>query len=81
MVMEKSVTCAKINLERIEQKRIVKGKKGSYLDVSLVPTPNSQYGYSDLVAQCVSEEERKEGVKGPILGNAKTFALAGAVPS
>lgn len=80
MDLEKSVTCAKINLDRVEKERIVKGRKGSYLDVILVPTPKSEYGYSFLVAQCVSEEERAEGIRGPILGNAKTFAMAGAVP-
>jgi hypothetical protein len=80
MDLEKSVTCAKINLDRIEQERIVKGQKGSYLDVILVPTPKSKWGYTYLVAQCVSEEERAEGVRGPILGNAKTFEMVGSVP-
>ena len=80
MDLEKSVTCAKINLDRIDKGRIVKGKKGNYLDVILVPTPKSKWGYSFLVAQCVSADERAEGVRGPILGNAKTFEMAGTVP-
>ncbi len=61
-----------IDCKKIEKARLVPGKKGeSYLDMILIPTPNSQYGNDYMVVQSVSKEERERKVRGPILGNAK----------
>ena len=62
---------AQINVDLIEKKHLYKGKKGTYLNVSLVNTPDSQFGQDYMVAQDVSKEDREAGVKGPILGNAE----------
>jgi hypothetical protein len=59
-----------INVLAIEKQRLFDGKKGTYLDCVLIPTPNSEYG-DYMVVQSVSKEEREQGVKGPILGNGK----------
>ena len=32
-----------------------------------------QYGQNGMIVQSVSKEEKAQGVKGPILGNAKIF--------
>lgn len=61
----------KIDFNKIDQARLFEGKKGLYLDLVLIETPNSQY--SDyMVKQSVSKEEREQGVE-IILGNAKVF--------
>ena len=63
---------AKIDVTKIEKGRLFKGKNDKlWLDVVLIPTPNNQYGDDYMVVQSVSETERKAGVKGPILGNAR----------
>ena len=59
-----------IDVKKIEKQRLFDGKKGTYLDMVLIPTPNSEYG-DYMVVQSVSKEEREQGVKGPILGNGK----------
>ena len=69
----KGLISLRINTDKIETKYMVKGKAGVWLGVVLVPTPNSEYGYSHLIVQEVSEEERKAGKRGAIVGNAKTF--------
>jgi hypothetical protein len=62
---------AKIDVTKIDKSRFFKGEKGTYLDIILIPTPNSPY--SDyMVKQSVSKEERERGVE-IILGDAKTF--------
>lgn len=62
----------KIDVTKIEKKRLHKGEKGTYLNCVLISTPNSEY--SDyMIVQSVTREERKAGVKGPIIGNATIF--------
>ncbi len=62
---------AKINVSKIDKARLFKGEKGTYLDIVLVETPDSQYGDDYVIYQSVSKEEREKGVKGAILGNGK----------
>ena len=59
-----------INVNKIDKSRLFKGAKGTYLDMVLIETPNSEYG-DYMVVESVSKEEREQGVKGTILGNAK----------
>lgn len=61
---------AKLDVTKIEKARLFKGQKGTYLDITLIPTPNGKYG-DYMVVQSISKEERDNGVKAPILGNAK----------
>ncbi len=68
-----STIVAKIDVTKIDKNRIFVGKKGKYIDIVLIETPNNEYGDSHMVVQQVTKEERKAGVKGPILGNAKTL--------
>ena len=62
----------KINVETITKSKLFKGEKGTYLNFTLVPTPNSQYGDFMLVED-ITKEERESGTKGVILGNGKKF--------
>lgn len=64
---------ARIDVTKIDKSRLYKGQKGTYLDICLIETPDSRYGDSHMVVQAVSKEEREQGVKGNILGNAKTW--------
>ena len=67
----------KIETGKIDKDKLYKNKKGAtMLDVVLIETPNSQYGQDYMIVQGVSEEQRKAGVKGPIIGNAKIIGQA-----
>ena len=63
----------KIDVNKIVKERLFKGKKGTYLNFALIETPDSEY--SDyMIVQDVPKEEREQGVKGQIIGNAKILA-------
>ena len=65
----------KIDVTKIDKKRLFKGEKGTYLDLILIETPKSQY--SDyMVKQQVTKEERERGVE-IIVGDGKNFASQG----
>lgn len=61
----------KIDVTKIDKARLYKGAKGVYLDAAAIPTKDSQYGDTHVIIQDVSKEEREQGVKGGIIGNAK----------
>lgn len=62
----------KLDVTKIDKARLFPGKKGTYLNLILIETPNSQY--SDyMVKQQVSKEEREQGIE-IILGDGKNFA-------
>ena len=75
--MTTPIITLKVNVTLIEKARLFKGEKGTYLDLVLIPTPNSDYG-DYLIKQSVKKEERD--VKMPILGNAKIMAPAKPKP-
>ena len=60
----------KIDVLKINKDRLYKGKKGTYLSIVLIPTPNSEYG-DYMIKENVSKEDREAGNDGAILGNAK----------
>lgn len=62
----------KIDVTKITKDKLFKGEKGTYLNATLVPTPDSQYG-DYMIVEDTSKEEREAGTKGVILGNAKKF--------
>lgn len=70
----------KIDVTKIDKSKLFKGKQGTYLDAVLIETPNNQYGDDYMIVQSVSKEEREQGIKGAILGNAKTFGQSTPQP-
>lgn len=58
---------AKINVNNIDRDKLYKGKKGLYLNVVLIPTPNSQYSDYMIKQQTTKDEPDI------ILGNASEF--------
>lgn len=62
----------KIDVIKITKAKLYKGEKGTYLNCTLVPTPNSEH--SDwMVVEETSKDEREKGNKGAILGNASVI--------
>jgi len=68
--MSEQTIAVKIDVTKIEKARLFKGAKGVYLDALLVPK-RSDYGDDFMIVQSVSKEEREQGIKGPIIGNAR----------
>ena len=64
----------KIDVTKIDKLRLFKGKKGTYLDIVLVETPDNEYGNDYMIKQDVGKEARLKGEEGAILGNAKIHA-------
>ena len=62
---------AKIDFNKIDTSRLFEGKKGRYLDIILIETPNSPYA-DYMVKQSVTKEEREQGIE-IILGDGKIF--------
>jgi hypothetical protein len=64
----------KIDVSKIDKSKLFKGKKGTYLDAVLFfKEEQDKYGNNGMIVQSVSKEEREQGTKGAILGNAKVF--------
>lgn len=59
----------KIDVTKLDKDRFFKGKKGTYCDLVMIPTPSSDYGSWGLV-QKSTKEERDSGLKMPFVGNA-----------
>jgi len=63
-----------INLDKIDKSRIITGKKGKYINLSvIINDQKDQYGNDGFVSESVSKEEREAGKKGTILGNCKVL--------
>jgi hypothetical protein len=65
-----------IDLKLIDQKKLKRmtrqnGQEAAFLDLLLIPTPNSPYG-EWMVKQRSTKEEVESQVQTPILGNGKT---------
>lgn len=60
----------KIDVTKIDKGKLFPGKKGTYLDIVLIDTPDNDYG-DFMIVQSVTQEERQAGKRGAILGNAK----------
>ena len=63
---------AKINVEKIDKTKLFKGEKGTYLDLVIIPTPNSKYG-DYMIKQSQTKEERDAGAESIILGDGKDY--------
>lgn len=64
-----------IDVTKLDKSRFFKGKKGTYAKLTcFVDTEEtSQFGDNGTITQELSKEDRDNGVKLPILGNAKIF--------
>lgn len=66
----------KIDVTKIDKNRLFKSDKTGaiYLDATLMlKEQDDQYGNRGMIVESVSKEERMQGVRGNILGNAKVF--------
>ena len=64
---------ARIDVTKIDKRKLYRGEKGTYLDIVLIETPDNQYENDWMVKQSVSKQEREAGEKGAILGNGKNM--------
>jgi hypothetical protein len=71
---------AKIDVAKIDKKRLFSGKNGTYLDFLLIETSNDTYGNDFMIVESVTKDEREKGIKGRILGNAKIVIKHEASP-
>lgn len=58
-----------IDFDKIDQSRLVQGRKGRYLDLVLIDHP-TDYGDGFIKQDC-TKEERQAGLELPIIGNWK----------
>ena len=70
---------AKLDVTKIDKSKLFKGERGTYLDIVLIDTPNSDYG-DYMIVQSATKEEREAGKKGAILGNGKIIEKRGSSP-
>ena len=62
----------RINVAAINKAKLFKGKKGTWYDAVLIPTPNSQYN-DYLLKEDQTKEEREAGKDDVIIGNGKNM--------
>ena len=67
----------RIDMKKIDEKRIYKGQKGDYLDLTTFVNldEKDQYDNNGFISQSTTQEERAAKVKTPILGNVKVFHI------
>ena len=70
----------KIDVTKINKSRLYVGAKGTYLNCTLIDTPNSEYG-DYMIVEETTKEEREAGTKGTILGNGKIIKPKQPTPS
>lgn len=64
-----NIITGKIDVTKIDKEHIFVGSKGKYIDIVLIPTPDSKFG-EYMIVQGLPKSERDNGKKGNILGNA-----------
>jgi hypothetical protein len=69
--MQNEMIRLKIDLTKLEKQYFFTGLKGTYVDLTMIPSRDSKYGDSHFLVQDVGQEARLQGIKGPIVGNAK----------
>lgn len=70
--MAKQIVSISINLDKINESKLYKGKKGRYLNATLfLNDETDQYGNNGFIVEATTKEERESGVKGNILGNVR----------
>ena len=77
--MQKLISLS-IDVDKLDVKRLYKGKKGKYLSATLfLKEEVDQYGNNGFIVESITKEEREAGQKGTIIGNAK-FLVSGSAP-
>lgn len=70
--MAKQIIQLKIDVTKIDKKRLYKGEKGTYLTAALLLNDDTdKFGNNGMILEQITKEERQAGHKGTILGNAK----------
>lgn len=65
---------AKIDVSKINKEKLYKGKKGTYLDLTIFLNDEpDQYGNDMSIQQSLSKEERENGAEKIYLGNGKAY--------
>ena len=71
-----------INLEKLDKSKIIEGKKGSYVNLTVFANDETKYDNNASVAQSQTQEEREaskeSGVYPPYLGNGKVVYVSDA---
>ena len=71
-----------INVKKINKDRLFEGKKGTYLDITiLLKDEEDEYGNRGMIVESTSKEERENGERGTILGNVIIYEKKGVVNS
>jgi hypothetical protein len=73
--MAKIGLSVRIDVTKIDKKRLYQGAKGTYLNLTtFVDLDNTdQYDNNGFISQQVSKEEKEAGIQTPILGNVAVF--------
>lgn len=71
--MSKLIT-ASVNLQKIDKDKLIKGEKGTYLNLTVwVNDEDDQFGNNVSVQQSLSKDEREAGAAKIYLGNGKAY--------
>lgn len=74
-----AILSGSINLSMIDKSKIINGKKGQYLNITMIVQNQSQYGNNVWITQSQSEEEREAKEKAVSLGNGAVRWVGGEV--
>ena len=78
-----SIINLSINLDKIDKTKIIAGKKGKYLNLTVGANRDGedQYGNTHYIFQSQSKEEREGGAEKNYLGNGKEFVFDNSTPA
>lgn len=70
----------KIDLRKVDQSKVFKGEKGDYLEIAIIENKNGpgKFGDTHMIVQGTTKQERENGIRGAIIGNAKELAAPGS---
>ena len=74
MAYENKITF-KIDVKKLVKSSFYQGEKGLYATLTIVPTPNTQYGDDYMVTQYIGK--KAEGERDPIVGNGRDLIFEG----
>jgi hypothetical protein len=78
-----SIINASINLEKIDKSKIIEGKKGKYLNLTICKNKDGedQFGNTHYILISQSKEEREAKTDKIYLGNGKEFIFGDQQPT
>ena len=74
-----AILSGSINLSMIDKSKIINGKNGQYLNITMIVQNQSQYGNNVWITQSQSKEERESKEKTVSLGNGAVRWVGGEV--